>query len=98
MPKAFPAEFKQNVLDVVAASDQPMAAIARDFGISESCLYGWVKQSRIDDRVEPGVPSEVEAELRELRSRCGRLETENEILRRACGYLAQDVPPKGLAR
>ncbi len=32
MPKAFPAEFKNDVVRIARASDQPAAQIARDFG------------------------------------------------------------------
>ncbi len=94
MPKAFPAEFKNDVVRIARASDQPAAQIARDFGISESCLYGWLKQADIDDGVKAGVPSEVEVELRELRTENKRLATENEILRKAAAFFAKEISPK----
>lgn len=94
MPKPFPREFRDDVVRVARASDAPSAQIARDFGISESCLYNWLKQADIDDGVKQGVPSEVEAELKELRARNRQLESENEILRRAAAFFAKELSPK----
>jgi transposase len=94
MPKPFPKEFRADVVRVARTSDAPGAQIARDFGISESCLYNWLKQADIDDRIRDGVPSEVETELRELRARNKKLESENEILRRAAAFFAKEISPK----
>jgi transposase len=77
-----------------------MAQIARDFGISESCLARWLKIADREDRpgAKPGsspTGSTVsEAALRELTKRNKQLEQENEILRRATAYFARDVLPK----
>ena len=43
MPKAFPLEFRRDVVAVARQSDAPIAQVARDFGISESCLQRWLK-------------------------------------------------------
>lgn len=94
MPKPFPAEFRADVVRVARVSDSPAAQIARDFGISESCLYNWMKQADVDDGVTAGVPSEVEAELQGLRARNKKLEAENEILRRAAAFFAKEISPK----
>ena len=32
----------------------PVAQIARDFGVSESCLHRWMQQADIEDGVRPG--------------------------------------------
>lgn len=49
MPKPFPAEFRRDVINVARASDASMASIARDFGISESCLARWLKIADRED-------------------------------------------------
>ncbi len=49
MPKPFPAEFRRDVIAVARSSDASMASIARDFGISESCLARWLKLADRDD-------------------------------------------------
>jgi transposase len=94
MPKAFPLEFRRDVVAVARKGGAPLSQIARDFGISESCLHRWLKLADVDDGVRPGVTSGESAELRELRKRNKTLEQENEILRRAAAYFAREISPK----
>ena len=94
MPKPFPIEFRRDVVAVARKGEAPVAQIAKDFGISESCLHRWLKIADVDDGVRPGVTSSESAELRELRKRNKVLETENEILRRAAAYFAREISPK----
>jgi putative transposase len=42
MPKAFPKEFREDVIRVYRDSDASMAQVAKDFGISLSCLKRWL--------------------------------------------------------
>ena len=73
--------------------------MAADFGISESCLVGWLKQADVEDGIRPGVTEAEAAENRELRKRVRLLEQENEVLRRATAYLSQaNLPGKGSTR
>jgi transposase len=94
MPKAFPIEFRRDVVAVARKGEAPLSQIAKDFGISESCLHRWLKLADIDDGVRPGVTSSESAELRELRKRTRTLEQENEILRRAAAFFAREIAPK----
>ena len=73
--------------------EAPLSQIAKDFGISESCLHRWLKLADINDGVRPGVPSSESAELRELRKRNKTLEQENEILRWAAAFFAREIAP-----
>jgi len=92
MPKAFPLEFRRDV--VARKGEAPLSQIAKDFGISESCLHRWLKLADVDDGVRPGVTSGESGELRELKKRNKTLEQENEILRRAAAYFAREISPK----
>jgi len=94
MPKAFPLEFRRDVVAVARKGEAPLSQVAKDFGISESCLHRWLKLADIDDGVRPGVTSTESAELRELRKRNKTLEQENEILRRAAAFFAREIAPK----
>jgi transposase len=94
MPKAFPMEFRRDVVAVARKREVSMAQVAKDFGISESCLIRWLKIADREDGVRPADPGEVTPELRELRKRNKLLEQENEVLRRATAYFARDVLPK----
>ena len=97
MPKAFPKEFREDVIRVYKDSDSSIAQVAKDFGISPSCLKRWLT---IDERNSPGASgsagtgSESDA-LREANKRIKLLEQENEVLRRAAAYLSQaNLPGK----
>ena len=94
MPKPFPLEFRRDVVAVARKGEAPLSQIAKDFGISESCLHRWLKLADVDDGVRPGVTSSESAELRELKKRNKTLEQENEILRRAAAYFAREISPK----
>ena len=94
MPKAFPLEFRRDVVAVARKGEAPLSQIAKDFGISESCLHRWLKIADVDDGIRPGTTSSESAELRELRKRNKLLEQENEILRRAAAFFAKEIAPK----
>ena len=79
---------------VARKGEAPLSQIAKDFGISESCLDRWLRLADIDDGVRPGVTSSESAELRELRKRNKTLEQKNEILRRAAAFFAREIAPK----
>lgn len=94
MPKAFPLEFRRDVVAVARKREATLTQIAKDFGISEACLHRWLKLADIEDGVAPGVTSVEAAEIRELRKRNRVLEQENEILRRAAAFFARESLPK----
>lgn len=49
MPKAHPREFRDDVVAVARRGDAPVAQIAKDFGISESCLRNWLAKADVQD-------------------------------------------------
>ncbi len=89
MPAPHPKEFRDDVVAVARRGDAPIAQIARDFGISESCLRNWLRRAGVEDGTRPGVTAAENAELREARRKIRLLEQENEVLRRAAAYLSQ---------
>ncbi len=94
MPKAFPVEFRRDVVAVARQSDAPISQVARDFGISESCLQRWLKMDDVEEGRWPGVTQSESVALREANKRIRLLEQENEVLRRAAVYLGRGVNPK----
>jgi len=93
VPKPYPKEFRDEVVRVALNREEGVRIqdIARDFGITESCLGNWLAQAR-----ESGLAPEVRvesAELREAKKRIRLLEQENEVLRRAAAYLSQSTLP-----
>ena len=95
MPKPHPREFRDDVVAVARKGEAPIAEIAKDFGISESCLRSWLAKADVEDGRRPGVTGAESVELRELKRRNRLLEQENEVLRRAAAYLSQaNLPGK----
>jgi len=89
MPAAHPKEFRHDVIAVARRGDAPIAQVAKDFGISESCLRNWMHQADIEDGHRPGTTKAEFEEVKDLRRRNRLLEQENEVLRRAAAYLSQ---------
>ncbi len=95
MPKPYPQEFRDDVVAVARKGQAPLNQIAKDFGISEGCLHGWMKKADVEDGNRPGVSEKQSGEVRELKKRNRLLEQENEVLRRAAAYLSQaNLPGK----
>lgn len=94
VPKPYPKEFREDVVAIARRREVPFAQVAKDFGISETCVQNWVRKAEIDDGIKPGVTSVEHAENRELKKRVRLLEQENEVLRRAAAYLSQGALPK----
>jgi len=95
MPKAHPPEFRRRAVELARAGGKPQSELARDLGISASCLRNWVAQADKDEGRRDGVTSQERRELAELRRKNRQLELENEVLRKAAAYFARDnVLPK----
>ena len=95
MPRPHPPEFRQRAIELARLGDKPMAQIAEDLGISDSCLRSWVKQADIDDGGRRGLSTDERAELVALRRELRTTKMEVEILKRAAAYFAKEhVLPK----
>ena len=56
MPAPYPKEFRDDVVRV-AQNREPgthLKQIAKDFGISESCLTNWIREADVEDGARPG--------------------------------------------
>ena len=95
MPVAKPPEFRRRAVELARRREQPVAQIAKDLGISESCLRRWMALDDVEAGRREGLTSDERRELVELRRRTRVLEMENEILKRASAYFAREnVLPK----
>ena len=95
MPAPKPPEFRQRAVELARLREKPIAKIAEDLGISDSCLRSWMTQADVDDGRRPGLSVDERAELVKLRRDKRMLEMENEILKRAAAYFAREnVLPK----
>jgi hypothetical protein len=66
-PGPIPQEFREDVIRVARTRepDTRLKDIAKDFGISESCLNGWLKSADVEDGIKPGLTDAEHAENRE---------------------------------
>jgi transposase len=100
MPKPYPREFRADVIAVARKGQAPIRQVAADFGISETCLQRWLRIADREDGIDRSSPPaasaapDESAELREARKRIKLLEQEAEVMRRAVGYLSQNINPK----
>jgi transposase len=95
MPAPHPIEFRQRAVELARTGGKPVAQLAKDLGISDSCLRGWMSQADTDDNGGTKLTTAERKELSELRKKTRQLELENEILKRAAAYFAREnVLPK----
>ena len=96
MPRPHPPEFRRRAVELARLGDKPVAEIATDLGISDSCLRNWMKQADLDEgRRNDGLTSAERDELVKLRRELRVAKLEVEILKRAAAYFAQEnVLPK----
>ena len=76
---------------MVIEESRPIAAVARQLGVYEATLGNWVHRYRRAHAGEPPTSACVEsARLRELEREIRDLRMENEVLKKAAAYFAQD--------
>ncbi|NMP22059.1 transposase [Sulfobacillus harzensis] len=79
--------FKEQAIQMVIELHQPVAEVARDFGVPDTTLHQWLKNAR-EHPWEPHVGSghlrEADQAARELQRRIRDLEEENAILKKRC--------------
>ena len=94
MPQMFPPGFNRDVVRVARRGDLTIPEVAADFDVAVESVRRWMRQADIDDGVKDGQTTAEQSELVRLRCELRRLESENEILRRAAAYFAEDALPK----
>jgi transposase len=91
VPAPHPEEFRRRAVALARERTKPIAELAKELRISESCLRNWVAQAYADDSgSDTQLTSKEKKELTELRREKRRLEMENEILKRAAAYFARE--------
>ena len=83
MPPAHPPGFRRRAIELARERAKPIAQIAADIGISESCLRTWLRKADVDEGRREGLTTEERAELVGLRRENRGLRMEKEILGKA---------------
>jgi len=88
--KAFPVEFKNQVIGVYKSGVYPnVPACAEAYGLSSKTLYRWLGE--YEKSIAPSVLSEQQAENANLRKELARAKMENDILKKAAIYFANQA-------
>jgi len=91
VPVPHPPEFRRRAVELARERTKPVAELAKDLRISESCLRNWMAQAEVDENGSvTQLTSKEKGELAELRRDKRRLELEVEILKRAAAYFARE--------
>ena len=94
MPRSkppYPPEFRAEAVRLVRQPGNTVRGVARDLGVSNETLRGWVRQTRVDAGAAPGLTTDEREELTRLRRRVRTLETEREILKKAAAFFARET-------
>ncbi|GEO28177.1 transposase [Alicyclobacillus acidoterrestris] len=93
MMKQYDKEFKLHAVQLVSESGKPASQVARELGVSQKTLYGWMSKFK-EDPSTPFVGSgnlkpEAKA-LRDLERENRELREENAILKKAARIFMND--------
>ena len=70
-----------------------ITAVAGRLGMSAETLRKWIRQAAVDEGQAPGMSSEAQKEIRDLRRKVSELERTIEILSAAAGFFAREHDP-----
>jgi transposase-like protein len=87
VPRPHPPEFHRRAVELARERAKPIAKIAEDLGISESCLRNWLRQANVDEGRREGLTTDERKELTQLRRENRVLRMEKEILGKAAAFL-----------
>jgi transposase-like protein len=91
VPAPHPEQFRRRAVELARERAKPVAELAKDLRISQSCLRNWLAQAEADENgSEARVSSAEKKELAQLHRDKRRLEMEVEILKRAAAYFARE--------
>jgi len=89
---AYTQEFQDTAIQLALKGNKTTAEVARELGLPEWKLYGWVQSWRKKNSKDAGHgKSRADEEFRKLQKRNKELEQENEILKKAAAYFAKNL-------
>jgi transposase-like protein len=90
--RAFSAEYKAEVVELIRKSGKSIGTIARDLDLTETAVRAWVQQAEVDAGRGPkgALTSAEREELAQLRKQVKTLEMEREILKKATAFFAKE--------
>jgi transposase len=93
-----PPEVRRQVIELARAGTR-VVQLAVTFGMTETTIYHWLKQERIDRGEEAGQTTDQQLELAAARRRIKQLETELAVARKVNEvFLREGIARKGSSR
>ena len=87
----YPAQFRQQMVELVAAGKKP-SELAKEFGCHETSILSWVRRAAASvessANVAPGLHANERAELIALRRENRQIKLERDILAKATAWFA----------
>ncbi len=90
MSAAKPPEFGCRAVELARSGEYPVAKIAGDLGIAESCLGRWMKADDVEAGRAEGLTRDERAELVQLRRQIRVQGMEIDILKRPSAFFARE--------
>lgn len=87
--KRYPEAFKQEALELWAASGRSAAEIEQDLGITNGLLYQWQKAAKKKAAAEADGSAAEAEEMRRLRKELAIVKQERDILKKAVGIFSR---------
>jgi len=86
-------EFKESSAELARSSDRPISQTAKDLGVNENTLHGWIRKFPGKSKIalSVGGKNSLEEEVKQLRKENARLRQDREILKKAAAYFASET-------
>jgi transposase len=100
MPSKYPQSFRGRAVRMVGdrmeaeeglTRFQAIKEIAPKLNVSTESLRRWVEQAQVDAGSEPGLSSDAQAQIRQLKRENAELRRANEILKSASAFFAVEL-------
>jgi transposase len=98
MPRSYPPEVRRQVIELARAGTR-VPQLSVPFGKTETTIYNWLKQDRVDRGEDVGRTTDQQLELAAANRRIKQLETELAVARKINEvFLKEGISPKGSTR
>src|SRR4051812_33073099 len=94
MPRRYPTEIRRQVVELARAGTR-VAQLSQTFGMTETTIYNWINQEKINRGEREGLSTDQALELAAAKKRIRQLETELAVARKVNEiFLDQKLAPK----